>query len=121
MEKFSLTLYLEINKSHCVFFVGESNDQNHFKIIYHLEIPLKGIESNRISNLNKAFHLIKENVYIIVQKFNHTFKEIVLVLENFNLSFINLSGYKKLNGSQVLRENITYILNVLKSYIDKIK
>ena len=121
MEKFSLTLYLEINKSHCVFFVGESNDQNHFKIIYHLEIPLKGIESNRISNLNKAFHLIKENVYIIEQKFNHTFKEIVLVLENFNLSFINLSGYKKLNGSQVLRENITYILNVLKSYIDKIE
>ena len=29
-----------------------------------------------------------------------------------------LTGFKKLNGSQILRENITYILNTLKSYVD---
>ena len=48
-----------------------------------------------------------------------TFKEIVLILDNFNTSFVNLSGYKKLNGSQILRENITYILNTLKFYVDE--
>ena len=30
-----------------------------------------------------------------------------------------MTGFKKLNGSQILRENITYILNTLKSYIDE--
>ena len=48
-----------------------------------------------------------------------TFKEIVLILDYFDTSFITLSGYKKLNGSQILRENITYILNTLKFYVDK--
>ena len=45
----------------------------------------------------------------------------VLILNNFNCSFINLSGFKKLNGSQLLKENITYILNMLKSYVDNIE
>ena len=52
---------------------------------------------------------------------SHTFKEVILTLENFNPSFINLSGYKKLNGSQILKENITYILNTLKSLVEKIE
>ena len=30
-----------------------------------------------------------------------------------------MSGFKKLNGSQVLKENITYIINTLKSCLDK--
>ena len=38
-----------------------------------------------------------------------------------NPKFINLSGFMKLNGSQILRENITYILNMLKFDIDKIE
>ena len=38
-----------------------------------------------------------------------------------NPKFINLSGFMKLNGSQILRENITYILNILKSYVDRIE
>ena len=41
-----------------------------------------------------------------------------MILENFTPNFLNLSGFKSLNGSQVVRENITYILNVTKSYIN---
>ena len=69
----------------------------------------------------KFLNLIKENIYLIEQKFNNTFKEIILILENFNPTFINLSGYKKLNGSQILKENITYVLNTLKSCVDEIE
>ena len=58
------------------------------------------LENNRISDFEKFSNIIKENIYLIEQKFNYTFKEIVLILENFNPTFINLSGYKKLNGSQ---------------------
>ena len=40
---------------------------------------------------------------------------------SFNSSIINLSGYKKLNGSQLTKEDITYILNSLKSEIQENK
>ena len=42
-------------------------------------------------------------------------------MEKFNPTYVNVSGYKRLNGSQISRENITYILNTLKSYVDLIE
>ena len=113
------TLFLEINKTNFSFFVGEIDEKNNFKINFKLNVPLEGIENNRISNLEKVFNLIKENIYLIEEKLNYIFKDLVLIIENFNPKFINLSGFKKLNGSQISRENITYILNTLKSYVDK--
>ena len=38
-------------------------------------------------------------------------------MDSLNSSIINLSGYKKLNGSQLTKGDITYILNSLKSEI----
>ena len=119
MEDSSLKLYLEINNLSFIFLVGESDEYDNFKIVYNLELPLQGIENNRIINLEQVLDVIKKNVYIVEQKLNHTFKEIFLILENFELTFINFSGFKKLNGSQISRENITYILNNLKSCVDK--
>ena len=120
MKISSLTLYLEINNSKLIFFVLESDENNNSKIIHESNTPLNGIQNNRISDLEKSFELIKQNIYLIEKKLNHTFKDIVVILENFNPSFVNLAGFKKLNGSQVLRENITYILNTLKSYVNEI-
>ena len=119
MDDSSLTLYLEINNLSFIFLVGDSDEYNQFKIIFKLELPLQGIENNRITDLEKVSDIIKKNIYSIEQKLNHTFKKIVLILENFEPTFINFSGFKKLNGSQILRENITYILNSLKSCVDK--
>ncbi len=118
MKNSSLTLYVEINNLRYAFFVGESDEHDNFKTVYKLELPLKG-ENNKISDLEKVSEMIKKNVFIVEQKLGHTFKETVLILENFDPTFINLSGYKKLNGSQILRENITYILNTLKSCVDE--
>ena len=115
----SLTLFLEISNLNYSFFVGKRDELNNFKIIHKSILPLNGIENNGISNFEKVYDTIKENVYIAEQKLSHTFKEIVLILDNFNPTFINLSGFKKLNGSQILRENITYILNTLKSCVDE--
>ena len=56
---------------------------------------------------------------MIEQKTNFTFKEVILILDDFEFSYINLTGHKRLNGSQVLKENITYILNTLKSNINE--
>ena len=119
MKNSSIELYLEINNLSFIFLVGDSDEYNQFKIIFKLELPLQGIENNRITDLEKVSDIIKKNIYFIEQKLNHTFKKVVLILENFEPTFINFSGFKKLNGSQILRENITYILNSLKSCVDK--
>ena len=117
MKNFSLKLFLEINFTDLVFLVGKNDENNNIDVAYELKVPLNGMDNKRITDFEKLFIAIKKNVYLIEQKFNYTFIEIVLILNNFNLTFINLSGYKKLNGSQILKENIIYILNTLKSYV----
>ncbi len=119
MNNSPFTLYIEINNTNFIFFVKNNNKLNELNNIYKKEVSLLGIKDNSFYDLEKTFNLIKENIYSIEQKFNYTFNEIILILENFDLSFINLTGFKKLNGSQILRENITYILNTLKSYVNE--
>ena len=121
MNDSSSTLFLEINSINFIFYVGEKDENENFKILYKLEIPISGLTNNRISDLENSLNTIKKNIVLIEQKFNKSFKEIILILEDFDTSFINLSGFKKLNGYQVLRENITYILNSLKSYVNEIE
>jgi cell division protein FtsA len=121
MNNINHELYIEINDSNYIFFVGEMNEHNNFKIIHKSEVHIEKIEKNTTLNLKKNFNLIKENIYIIEQKLNFTFKELVLILDNLSTKYINLTGFKKLNGSQISRENITYILNTLKSCVDEIE
>ena len=119
MKDSALTLYLEIDFHNFKLFAVEHDDENNFKIVSELLFNLKGIENNRITNLEQSYNAIKENIYLIEQRLNHTFKNIVLIIDNFNPTFNNLTGFKKLDGSQVLRENITYILNTLKSIVNE--
>ena len=121
MKDNSFTLFLEINNSHYIYSVGTSDENNNFKIVFNLETPIIGIVKKRITNFEIVFDSIKKNIFLLEQKFNYTFKEVTLILENFDPTFINLTGFKRLNGSQILKENITYILNDLRSYLDKVE
>ncbi len=117
MKKFNFNLYLEINDTKYIFFVEKSDGENNYEIDYKLEVPLEGIINNRIANFEKSYNVIKEKIYLLEEKFKCTFKELVLILENLSPTFLNLSGYKKLNGSQISKENIIYILNTCKSLV----
>ena len=119
MQTNSPTLFIEINNSEYAFAVGDEGENSNFKLIYKKIIPIQGIENNRIVEFDLVLSTIKNNIFIIEQKLNFIFKDIILIINNFNLSFISLAGFKKLNGSQILKENITYILNSLKSSIDE--
>jgi cell division protein FtsA len=121
MEIFSPILFIEINNSKYIFSVGEEDDQGDLKLVYKFVEPIQGIENFRITNLDLVFKIIKKNIFLIEQKLNFMFKDTILIINNFNCSFVSLSGYKKLNGSQILKENITFILNSLKSNLDEIE
>jgi len=121
MQILSPTLFIEINNFEYIFLVGERNEKNNFNIIYKSIIPIEGIKNFEITNFDLAFNSIKKNIYLLEEKVNLIFKDIILVLDNFHISFINLTGFKKLNGSQILKDDITYILNSLKSNVGEIE
>ena len=104
-------LFVEINNLEYIFAAGDKDENNHFKLIYKKIVPNLGINNSKILDFDLTHNTIKENIYLIEQKLKFTFKDVVLILNTFQCSFINLTGYKKLNGSQISKENITYILN----------
>ena len=107
-------LFVEINHSNYIFVVGIYDDSQNFKIIEKIIMPNEGINKNKFINIDQAQKAIKKNVQIIEDRLNYVFKEVTIIIDNFDYSCINISGFKKLNGSQVLKENISYILNSLK-------
>jgi cell division protein FtsA len=121
MNSSTPVLFIEINNKNLSFYASSANEQNNFQIIYKSTIAINFITEGQINDFEKFFNTIKENVYDVEQKLNFTFKETILIINDLDLTFINLAGFKKLNGSQILRENITYILNSLKSIIDEVE
>ena len=115
MQNNSPKLLIEINNFELIFVVIERNENDGFSLLYSQKIPHQGISEKRINDLNLFLRLIKENIYLIEKKLDYIFKEVILIIDNFNCSLISFSGFKKLNGSQLGKENVTYILNNLKS------
>lgn len=95
MQINSPKLFIEINNAEYIFAVGDENDKENFKLIYKSIVPIQGIKSSKIIDFNLVFNTIKKNIYIIEQKLNYTFKETILIINNFNYTFINLTGFKK--------------------------
>ncbi len=119
MHANSPRLFIEINKSDFIFSVCDNFKEQNSKLIIKYKAPIKGISSNQITDPNLVSAVLKENIYIIEKKIGHTFKEATLIIDNFYNVLINCSGFKKLNSSQLQKDNIIHILNSLKSLIDQ--
>ena len=114
-------LFIEINNTEFKFIIGNFNENANLKLVHTIEIPLQGINNKKISDLKLVSSIVKENVYLIEQKLNFVFKEVIFVTDCFESFAISFTGFKKLNGSQLSKDNITYILNLLKSKISEIE
>ena len=112
-------LFIEINNYEILFLAVDISSEDKFNLIIKEEVPIQGIQNKKITDLELFYNTIKKNIYSLEQKINFVFKEIILVINNFDYSFINLTGYKNLNGSQLGKENVTYILNSLKAKISE--
>jgi cell division protein FtsA len=110
-------LFVEINETNYIFAAGVYDEDRNLKVVEKIIITNKEISKNKFKNFEDASNIIKQNVEQIENKLNYIFKDLTLIIENFDHTCINISGSKKLNGSQVLKENISYILNSLKSSI----
>ncbi len=118
MDK-QLSLFVEINGKNYIFVVGLYDENQNFEIVEKIVTPCDGISNNKFVDIEAANEIVKNNIEIIENKLNHIFKDVIVVLGNFDCSCINISGFKRLNGSQVLRENISYIINSLKLAVNE--
>ena len=114
MSNKSPKLFVEINESNIIFVAGNYDDDLNFSIVEKKISSIDGFFSDELINLSQAVKIVKQNIEIVENKINYVFKEITVILDQFNCSCVNVSGYKRLNQTQILKENISYILNSLK-------
>ena len=114
MQKNFPVIFVEINHLNFTFVAGVYDNNQNLKIVEKNLIPNEGMGKNKFTDINIVQEIIKKNIQLIESKLDYIFKEVIVILDFFNYSCLNLSGFKKLNGSQVLEENISYVLNSLK-------
>ena len=107
-------LFIEINDSKIIFLAGSYDENFNFTILEKNILSSDDFFNDELINLYKSVEIIKKNVEIIENKIDYVFKEVTIILDKFHCSCVNISGYKRLNQSQILKENISYILNSLK-------
>ena len=118
MPSKSSVLFLEIGNFEIIISAGKIDINDHFELSYKEKINTNAIIKSEIFNYNEVSKILKKNLFLIEEKLDITFKEIILILNDIQSSSLNLTGYKKLNGSQLSKENVTYIINTLKSKIN---
>ena len=62
MQYKSLVFFVEINDLEFSFIVGGNINEEQFKIIFTNSIPIKGIQDNKITNLDLVCNTLKENI-----------------------------------------------------------
>ena len=117
MKLDSPKLIVEISDKNYIFIVVNSEDEK-FQMVHKNEV-IRSENKSIIDNFEYEKETVKKNIYSIEQKLGLTFKEVIIIVDNLNCSIINISGFKRLSGSQLTRENITYILNSLKFIINE--
>ena len=114
MKIYSPKLFIKFDLEKISIIVYDTDELDNFKILEKQIFPIIGFDNKKINDLEKINEEIKKKILIIENKINYFFKDLIIILNNFNISFLNLSGFKKLNGTQVTKENITYIIKSLK-------
>jgi len=110
-------LIIDINDSKVIFFVVSFNEKKDFKVLKKIILEITGIQGGRIINIETVSQLFKKTISRIEEEINYFFSNIAIVINPDQINCLNVSGYKKLNGSQVSSEDITYILNDIKKII----
>ena len=110
-------LCIEINEKKIIFLVVKYNEELEFTALESKIINSAGFSNGKIFDINILSKTIKDTLDVIEETVGYTFKYVTVVTDQNNINCINVSGYKKLNGSQILAQDITYILNDIKKII----
>ena len=111
------SLFIEFGDYKLTLGVGEYDNELNFKILEKDILETPGYKDGEIIDIEACSNDLKKTLENIEKKISFIFKE-VNVISNFpDLESVNLCGFKKLNGNQVLSEDISFILNDLRKNI----
>ena len=110
-------LFIEFNDEKFVFLVVKYDEDFNFKVIHSVSVKSEGVSKGRIFDIEASSNIIKDNLTLIEKKIDFIFKNVIVINEQENFSCVNISGFKKLGGSQIIDENISYILNNIKKLV----
>jgi len=110
-------LIISLNDNQIIFFIISYNKNKDHKLIKSITVDSKGIQNGKIVDVEIVSRLIKKNINFIEDELDHYFSTASVIINPNNINCLNVSGYKKLNGSQVSKEDVTYILNDIKKSI----
>ena len=110
-------LFLEINEKNFIFLAVKYDEDFNFKVLCSLSKESEGILDGKITNIESSSKIIKDCLNLVEKKVGFIFKNVTVINDQYNFSCINISGFKKLGGSQILEENISYLLNNIKKLI----
>jgi len=110
-------LIIDLNNNKIILFVVSFNEKKDFKVIKKIILETSGIQNGRITNIEIVSQLLKNAINVIEDDINYFFSNAAVVINPNQINCLNVSGYKKLNGSQVSSKDIAYILNDIKKII----
>ena len=110
-------LIINLNDNKIIFLVISYDENKDYKLIKNTIIDSDGIQNGRIVEVDTVTRLIKKTINSLEDEMNDFFSEASIVINPKNVNCLNISGYKKLNGGQVSKEDIAYILNDIKKTI----
>jgi cell division protein FtsA len=110
-------LVIDLNDNKVVFFVVSFNEKKDFKLLKKVILEIEGIQNGRVINIETVSQLLKKTINSIEDDIGYFFSNAAVIINPNQINCLNVSGYKKLNGSQVSSEDIVYILNDIKKII----
>jgi len=110
-------LIIDLNDKKIIFFVVSFNEKKNFKVLKKIILETTGIQNGRVVNIETLSQLLKQTINSIEDDINFFFSNLAIVINPNRINCLNVSGYKKLNGSQITNEDIGYILNDIKKII----
>jgi len=108
-------LFIEINDNKFLVAIGEHDDELNFKITDREMFSPSGFKNGKIINLEASVNNLKKVINKIENRSKVFFSNVNVIINQTDFDCINVNGFKKLNGNQILSEDISYILNDVKS------
>jgi len=110
-------LIIDLNDNKVIFFVVSFEQKKNFKVLKKIILETSGIQNGRVINIGTISQLLKQTISSIEDEINYFFSNVAVIINPNQINCLNVSGYKRLNGSQVSSDDITYILNDIKKII----
>ena len=115
--KIKKKLFIEFGDHNLTLAVGEYDSELNFKVLEKDILETPGYKDGEIIDIVASSDDLKKALENIEEKTSFIFKEVNIISNFSDLESVNLCGFKKLNGNQVLSEDISFILNDLRKNI----